>query len=184
MAAAWLMSHTQSLYIGRGCPVASSSELQEDRSGHTALSDPPGGQAAEHARWVPNFANTRAAKPASVQSRRNMPLSMAWPHMYRMGRNTSSCTGEAPTVETLGAPRHAGAPGRRSPGCARGELPLSQPDWSRDARDAGARAWRSGRPSRAELARRSGFKGVVDLMKTAKHGRGERVFLIEFHYED
>ncbi len=35
-----------------------------------------------------------------------------------------------------------------------------------------------------ELARRSGFKGVVDLMKTAKHGRGERVFLVEFHYED
>ncbi len=34
-----------------------------------------------------------------------------------------------------------------------------------------------------ELARRSGFDGVVDLLKTAKHGRGERVFLIEFHYE-
>ncbi len=33
-----------------------------------------------------------------------------------------------------------------------------------------------------ELARRTGFKGVVDLLKTAKHGRGERVFLIEFHY--
>ena len=35
-----------------------------------------------------------------------------------------------------------------------------------------------------ELARRSGFKGVVDLLKTAKHGRGERVFLVEFHYLD
>jgi len=34
-----------------------------------------------------------------------------------------------------------------------------------------------------ELARRSGFKGVVDLLKIAKHGRGERVFLVEFHYE-
>ena len=33
-----------------------------------------------------------------------------------------------------------------------------------------------------ELARRTGFKGVVDLLKTAKHGRGERVFLVEFHY--
>ncbi len=33
-----------------------------------------------------------------------------------------------------------------------------------------------------ELARRSGFKGVVDLLKTAKHGAGERVFLVEFHY--
>ncbi len=33
-----------------------------------------------------------------------------------------------------------------------------------------------------ELACRTGFKGVVDLLKTAKHGRGERVFLVEFHY--
>jgi len=33
-----------------------------------------------------------------------------------------------------------------------------------------------------ELARRSGFKGVVDLLKTAKHGRGSRVYLIDFRY--
>ena len=33
-----------------------------------------------------------------------------------------------------------------------------------------------------ELARRSGFKGVVDLLKTAKHGPGTNVYLIEFHY--
>ena len=33
-----------------------------------------------------------------------------------------------------------------------------------------------------ELARRSGFKGVVDLLKVAKHGPGEKVYLIEFHY--
>ena len=32
------------------------------------------------------------------------------------------------------------------------------------------------------LARRSGFAGVVDLLKIAKHGPGERVFLIEFEY--
>ncbi|HEV2363982.1 MAG TPA: hypothetical protein VGS12_07255 [Caulobacteraceae bacterium] len=31
-----------------------------------------------------------------------------------------------------------------------------------------------------ELARRSGFAGVVDLLKVARHGPGERVFLIEF----
>lgn len=30
------------------------------------------------------------------------------------------------------------------------------------------------------LARRSGFAGVVDLLKVAKHGPGERVFLVEF----
>jgi hypothetical protein len=33
-----------------------------------------------------------------------------------------------------------------------------------------------------ELARRSGFDGVIDLLKTAKHGRGENVYLVEFHY--
>jgi hypothetical protein len=35
-----------------------------------------------------------------------------------------------------------------------------------------------------ELARRSGFAGVVDLLKTAKHGPGERVFVVEFGYEE
>jgi hypothetical protein len=33
-----------------------------------------------------------------------------------------------------------------------------------------------------ELARRSGFLGVVDLLKVARHGPGERVFLVEFEY--
>src|SRR5262249_59483564 len=33
-----------------------------------------------------------------------------------------------------------------------------------------------------ELAWRSGFKGVVDLLKTAKHGSGTNVYLVEFHY--
>jgi hypothetical protein len=33
-----------------------------------------------------------------------------------------------------------------------------------------------------QLARQSGFNGVVDLLKIARHGRGERVFLVEFHY--
>lgn len=33
------------------------------------------------------------------------------------------------------------------------------------------------------LARRSGFQGVVDLLKVARHGPGERVFLVEFDYE-
>lgn len=32
------------------------------------------------------------------------------------------------------------------------------------------------------LARRSGFAGVVDLLKVAKHGSGERVYLVEFEY--
>ena len=33
-----------------------------------------------------------------------------------------------------------------------------------------------------DLARRSGFAGLVDLLKVAKHGPGERVFLVEFRY--
>lgn len=35
-----------------------------------------------------------------------------------------------------------------------------------------------------DLARRSGFAGVVDLLKVAKHGPGERVFLVEFEYQE
>jgi hypothetical protein len=33
-----------------------------------------------------------------------------------------------------------------------------------------------------ELARRSGFLGVVDLLKVARHGSGTSVYLIEFQY--
>jgi hypothetical protein len=33
-----------------------------------------------------------------------------------------------------------------------------------------------------ELARRSGFPGVIALLKVARHGAGRRVFLIEFRY--
>jgi hypothetical protein len=33
------------------------------------------------------------------------------------------------------------------------------------------------------LARRCGFESLVDLMKVAKHGPGERVFVIDFHYD-
>jgi hypothetical protein len=32
------------------------------------------------------------------------------------------------------------------------------------------------------LARESGFLGVVDLLKVAKHGPGENIYLIRFHY--
>ena len=33
-----------------------------------------------------------------------------------------------------------------------------------------------------ELARRSGFAGVEDLLKVAQHGTGQEVYLITFHY--
>jgi hypothetical protein len=35
-----------------------------------------------------------------------------------------------------------------------------------------------------KLARDSGFAGVVDLLKIAKHGPGEKVYLIEFEYRE
>ena len=33
-----------------------------------------------------------------------------------------------------------------------------------------------------QLARASGFLGVLDLLKVAKHGKGERIYLVRFHY--
>jgi hypothetical protein len=33
-----------------------------------------------------------------------------------------------------------------------------------------------------ELARESGFLGVSDLLKVARHGKGENIYLIRFHY--
>ena len=47
-----------------------------------------------------------------------------------------------------------------------------------NARDGPACAARG-----AALARRCGFTSVVDALKVAKHGAGERVFVIDFHYD-
>ena len=33
-----------------------------------------------------------------------------------------------------------------------------------------------------QLARESGFLGIIDLLKVAKHGRGDNVYLIRFHF--
>jgi hypothetical protein len=33
-----------------------------------------------------------------------------------------------------------------------------------------------------DLARESGFESVDDLLRIAKHGRGDKVYLIRFHY--
>jgi uncharacterized protein YqfB (UPF0267 family) len=32
------------------------------------------------------------------------------------------------------------------------------------------------------LARESGFTGLLDLLKVAKHGKGDNIYLIRFHY--
>ena len=34
----------------------------------------------------------------------------------------------------------------------------------------------------SDLARESGFDSVTDLLETAKHGSGRKVYLIRFHY--
>ena len=33
-----------------------------------------------------------------------------------------------------------------------------------------------------ELARESGFLGLIDLLKVAKHGKGNNIYLVRFHY--
>lgn len=33
-----------------------------------------------------------------------------------------------------------------------------------------------------QLARESGFLGLIDLLKVAKHGRGDNIYLVRFHY--
>lgn len=33
-----------------------------------------------------------------------------------------------------------------------------------------------------QLARESGFLGVIDLLKVAKHGAGNNIYLVRFHY--
>ena len=33
-----------------------------------------------------------------------------------------------------------------------------------------------------ELARESGFLGILDLLKVAKHGKGDNIYLVRFHY--
>jgi hypothetical protein len=35
-----------------------------------------------------------------------------------------------------------------------------------------------------DMARRSGFEGVVDLLKVARHGAGRNAYFITFHYVD
>ena len=80
-------------------------------------------------------------------------------------------------------------------GVRRGEITCSVRIWTRPHVKVGAR-YRMGAGEievdavlpmtfadiTPELARLSGFEGVVDLLKVAKHGQGENVYLIRFHY--
>jgi hypothetical protein len=33
-----------------------------------------------------------------------------------------------------------------------------------------------------QLARESGFAGLIDLLKVAQHGKGQNIYLVRFHY--
>ena len=33
-----------------------------------------------------------------------------------------------------------------------------------------------------QLALESGFLGIIDLLKVAKHGKGDNIYLVRFHY--
>ncbi len=80
-------------------------------------------------------------------------------------------------------------------GIRNGEITVSVRIWKRPHVRVGNRYKMGGGPIHVDalreigfdditpaLARRSGFNGVVDLLKIAKHGRGEKVYLVEFHY--
>ena len=80
-------------------------------------------------------------------------------------------------------------------GVRRGEITCSVRIWARPHVKAGARYRMEegeievdsitsiGFPDiTPALARESGFLGVLDLLKVAKHGRGENIYLVRFHY--
>ena len=80
-------------------------------------------------------------------------------------------------------------------GVRRGEITCSVRIWTRPHVKAGGRyaiedghivvesIERIGLPDiTPELARESGFLGIVDLLKVANHGGGSNIYLIRFHY--
>ena len=73
--------------------------------------------------------------------------------------------GDLPASHWPEASRRGRAEMRASPpGCNPRDLRIGFPDIS------------------PELARESGFLGVLDLLKVAKHGKGENIYLVRFHY--
>ncbi len=80
-------------------------------------------------------------------------------------------------------------------GVRRGEITTSIRIWSRPHVKVGGRyAMEAGqievdailpielRDVTPEMARESGFKGLVDLLGVAKHGSGRNVYFVRFHY--
>src|SRR5687767_4215086 len=86
---------------------------------------------------------------------------------------------------------------RLRPGIRRGDITCSVRIWQRPHVKVGNRYPMEGgqievdsieqigmQDITAQLARESGFSGVVDLLRIAKHGPGENVYLVRFHYID
>jgi hypothetical protein len=86
---------------------------------------------------------------------------------------------------------------RLRPGIRRGDITCSVRIWQRPHVKVGSRYPMEGgqieidsieqielEDVTAALARQSGFNGLVDLLKVAKHGSGENVYLVRFHYMD
>jgi hypothetical protein len=84
---------------------------------------------------------------------------------------------------------------RLRPGIRRGEITCSVRIWQRPRVKVGHRYAMDGgqievdsieqialEDVTADLARESGFNGLVDLLKVAKHGSGDNVYLVRFHY--
>jgi hypothetical protein len=84
---------------------------------------------------------------------------------------------------------------RLRPGIRRGEITCSVRIWQRPRVKVGHRYPMEGgqievdsiepmglEDVTADLARESGFTGVVDLLKVARHGSGDNVYLVRFHY--
>ena len=84
---------------------------------------------------------------------------------------------------------------RLRPGIRRGDITCSVRIWQRPHVKVGNRYSMEGgqiesieqielEDVTADLARQSGFNGLVDLLKVAKHGSGDNVYLVRFHYVD
>jgi hypothetical protein len=86
---------------------------------------------------------------------------------------------------------------RLRPGIRRGDITCSVRIWQRPRVKVGNRYPMEGgqieidsieriefEDVTAALARDSGFNGLVDLLKVAKHGSGDNVYLVRFHYVD
>lgn len=84
---------------------------------------------------------------------------------------------------------------RLRPGIRRGDITCTIRIWQRPQVKVGGRYRMEGGEIKVdsmqrieleditpELARRSGFAGVSELLEVARHGRGQDVYLITFHY--